>query len=231
MFKKRFILEHHSLNLSYPDIEPIKNVIPDWYKKTERISDGTKIIKKLPVNLTFKACSSFGDSFITGYYIPLPVDIAVQQTPEGPSVSWTDDENVFVELRDASTNKKLPTPTGHSSLQFAWITKHVFKVPRGYSALVTHPLNRTDLPFFTLTGIVDGEISLHNGNIPVYFSSTFEGVIPSGTPIAQIILFKNKKWTSKKNKKILQDAAINAEKSKNTTGWYKKNHWKKKFYE
>jgi hypothetical protein len=231
MFKKMFTLKHYSLNPSYPDIQPIKNVIPEWYKKTERFSDGTKTIKKLPVSFTLKACGPFGDSFMTGYYIPLPVDIAVEQTDVGPSISWVDDQNQFVELRDSSVNKRLPIPHGYAPLQFTWVTKHIFKIPKGYSALFTHPLNRLDLPFFTLSGIVDGKISLHNGNLPVFFNNTFEGVIPAGTPIAQIILFKNKKWKSKKDKNILKDALINAERSKNSFGWYKKNHWKKKFYE
>jgi hypothetical protein len=36
-----------------------------------------------------------------------------------------------------------------------------------------------------------------SGNIPFFIKEGFSGVIPKGTPIAQVIPFKRESWTSK----------------------------------
>lgn len=232
MFNNKNILKHASLNDNFPDVVSAKRVVPDWYKDAAKLSDGNKEIKRLPASLGFKYCSPFGDSFLTGYIIPLAVDIAVEQTEGGPSISWADREDKYLELRSTESNPTLPTPSGYSSSQFTWLTQHMIKIPKGYSALITHPLNRFDLPFITLSGIIDGEFVLHNGNIPVYFNTTFEGIIKSGTPIIQVIPFKRESWSSEIDKTILTDGRNNGKKSQMSAfGWYKQSHWHKKTYE
>ena len=231
MKKRNKVLKHLSLDESYPKVSPVKKVIPDWYKRGERFGPGIKEIKRFPAETGFKICSAFGDAFTTGYIMPLAVDLAIEQTEAGPTVSWRDEVQEFVALRDKDKNPGLPVPMGCSPLHFVWVTKHLFRIPKGYSALFTHPLNRFDLPFTTLSGIVDGEIALHSGNFPVYFSSTFEGIIPAGTPIAQIILFKTEDWNSEEDSTLLADALLTNKLSVNKAyGWYKQNIWKKKSY-
>ena len=234
MFKrnKGLVLEHAPLDDSFPNVEPMKKSIPDWFKKKNKFADNERVLKVLPPNLTFKACSTFGESFIVGYSMPLVSDIAVRQTEGGPSITWHDQGESFLEARSLEINSEVPVPMGCHKQPFAWHTKNVIKIPKGYSALLTHPLNRYDLPFVTLSGIVDGEFVLQDGNCPVFFSKDFEGIIPAGTPILQILLFKRENWKSKINKELLLQAHINKRKSMNAAyGWYKKEHWKKKSYE
>jgi hypothetical protein len=232
MKNKKNILKHAVSDKSFPKISPSKTKVPDWFKDSSRFDLGNTIPKRLPYNFKFKACSVFSDSFFSGYMIPLSVDIAVEQSETGTIISWNDNESIFVELRDKKNNIEIPTPEGYSDMHFIWKIPHVYKIPKGYSALVCHPLNRFDLPFLTLSGIVDGEISLHGGNVPVFFSKTFEGVIEAGTPIAQIILFKTENWESKEDQSIIEESEINEKRSRNSSyGWYKKNIWKKKIYE
>ena len=229
---KKNILKHTAIDNSFPEISPAKNFIPEWFKNADRFPNGIKDIKRFPIDPTFKLCSSFSDSFISGYMIPLPVDIAVEQTENGPIISWRNNYDQFVELRDSSWNPDLPAPEGYSPLHFAWKTKHMFEIPKGYSALITHPLNRYELPFITLSGIVDGHFVLYNGSIPVYFSNKFEGVISAGTPIMQIILFKTENWKSVEDASIIEKGNLLNKKSSNAAfGWYKKNIWKKKIYD
>ena len=230
--KKSLMLEHCALDQSFPNVEPMKKNIPNWFKKKNKFANNDKFLKVLPAQLTFKACSTFGESFIAGYSMPLPVDIAVRQTEGGPSITWHDQSESFLEARASEINSELPIPLGCHEQSFAWHTKNIIKIPKGYSALLTHPLNRHDLPFVTLSGIVDGEFVLQDGNCPVFFSKDFEGVIPAGTPILQILLFKRENWKSKINTKLLLQAQINKRKSMNTAyGWYKQNHWQKKMYD
>lgn len=229
---KRKTLIHSALAKHYPQIEPAKNFIPDWFKNATRFKDGMSMPKRFPFDLTFKMCSSFSEAFTTGYMIPLSGDILVDQSESGPVISWNDATESYIILRETQENAKVPAPNGYSENQYAWLTKHMFKIPKGYTAMISHPMNRYDLPFITLGGFVDGEITLHNGHIPVFFSNSFEGLIPAGTPIAQILLFKTEDWQSNIDDSIIEEGYINSKKSTSLAfGWYKKNIWKKKVYE
>jgi hypothetical protein len=72
------------------------------------------------------------------------------------------------------------------------------KTPPGYSLLFTHPLNRIDLPFTTISGMVDTDTFPDNLiNFPARWHDTnFNGVLPRGTPVAQCIPVKREIWTA-----------------------------------
>jgi hypothetical protein len=72
-------------------------------------------------------------------------------------------------------------------------------MPAGYSLLITHPFNRHDLPFVTLTGLVDADSYIDNFiNFPAYWRDTaFSGVLPKGTPVAQCVPVKRDSWTAR----------------------------------
>ena len=72
------------------------------------------------------------------------------------------------------------------------------EAPPGYSLLFTHPINRSDLPFTTLTGLVDCD-TFHRS--PVHFPARwhdagFNGVLPKGTPVAQCLPVKRETWSA-----------------------------------
>lgn len=229
---KKNVLKHLAIDDVYPDISPAKSFIPEWYKKADRFTSGQKVPTRQPYPSTFKLCAAFADAFTTGYMIPTPVDLSVEQTEGGPSVSWGDPNMQFLEIRDRNHNKEVPTPAGFADIHFAWKTQHLFKIPKGYTALLTHPFNRFDLPFLTLSGFIDGEMAVHKGNIPVYFNSTFEGLIPAGTPFAQLVLFKTENWISEKDVSLFEEADRNSRHSLNIAmGWYKRNIWQKKTFD
>ena len=59
----------------------------------------------------------------------------------------------------------------------------------GWSLLAMHPANRSDLPFETLTGLVDADLY---GDGLIHFPArwrdpAFTGVLPRGTPVAQCL--------------------------------------------
>ncbi|MGB6237383.1 MAG: hypothetical protein WBG16_08555, partial [Bradyrhizobium sp.] len=52
----------------------------------------------------------------------------------------------------------------------------------------THPVNRDDLPFRLITGLVDADL-FHDGGInfpAIWLEPDFSGVLPKGTPVAQV---------------------------------------------
>jgi hypothetical protein len=57
----------------------------------------------------------------------------------------------------------------------------------GYSLFATHPVNRADLPFRLLTGVVDADRFSDVGILfpAVWTDPNYDGVLPAGTPVAQ----------------------------------------------
>jgi hypothetical protein len=57
----------------------------------------------------------------------------------------------------------------------------------GWSLLAMHPINRDDLPFRLVTGLVDADRFNDVGiNFPaIWLDPDYEGLLPRGTPIAQ----------------------------------------------
>lgn len=236
MFKKNNILKHNVEKPYYPTIVPSKKIIPEWYKKTDRNAFDIKNDNRMPIQRTLKACMPFFEAMSSGYMIPLFTDISIKQTEGGPSIAFNPNGEPPITLRSPKSdygtgNSTLPIPNGYSDLHFAWSTKVVLDIPKGYSFLFTHPLNRFDLPFITLSGIVDGEYAMFGGNVPVYFNTSFEGIIPAGTPIMQIIPFKTENWKSELNDETLIRSSINYQKSNSIDSFYKKNFWNKKTYQ
>jgi hypothetical protein len=60
-------------------------------------------------------------------------------------------------------------------------------------------LNRFDLPFTTLTGMVDCDRYHDNWvHFPVHWHDpTFSGVLPKGTPVAQCVPVKRENWVAR----------------------------------
>jgi hypothetical protein len=127
--------------------------------------------------------------------------------------------------------KEIPNRKGYNDWDFAWITQWGVKLPKGYSALFTHPLNRTDLPFVTTSGIMDADKWGIWGNQPFCFVAGFEGTIPKGTPIIQVIPFKRHSWVSQVSEKLSKWGNFeDLRRSRVFRGYYKDNYWSKKDY-
>jgi hypothetical protein len=132
-------------------------------------------------------------------------------------------------LENLNKKKYNPVPIGCNDTNFIWHFLVSIKVKRGYSFLISHPFNRYDLPFITLSGVIDGGYAMGDGNLTFFMKQGFEGIIPKGTPIAQILPFKNEKWNLKKQDGLYNESSINNEKTKSVLfGWYKNTYWKKK---
>lgn len=229
IFKKvnKKVLHYESGLEFFPDfIVPIKKHIPKWYKDTEPWIGGKP-------NLTtkgIKKCIPFLDSLTVGYCIQTPIDLVVSLDNGLPLITWRSEvmQNI-VETRPNPQN--IPTPAGMHSLGFMWNIWGGIKLPKGYSAVFTHPLNRIDLPFFTLSGVVD-DYEMGPGSMPFYLKEGWEGVIPQGTPIVQIIPFKRENWSSRVLPGLYAASKLRMTKARAVlSDYYKKHDWKKKSYE
>jgi hypothetical protein len=223
--KIKYYFKNKVLNDS---IVPAKKIIPSWYKDLKPAD-----YKKDGTHKNVKSCVPFLDAFLTGYFLTLPQDINVLPNEDYTSVmvdyGVKNQEFLEVKARDVGA---IPFPENFYEIEFIWKTQHCLKLPKGYSALLTHPLNRNDLPFMSLSGIIDLDEGIQKGNFPFYIKKGFEGVIPMGTPIVQIIPFKRDSWQLESDESLSGlDEKYSLLSNRVNSGWYKNNLWKRKSFE
>jgi hypothetical protein len=229
------LLEYATSAPEYPQsIVSAKTLVPKWFKEIPKFKGGTL---NRDMGKTLKQCVPFGDSFTTGYLLTTSYDLYVDYKDglDKPFITWVDIKQGHppVSVRDNSSSDGMPVPLGYDETHYIWHLPVCFRVPVGYSALLTHPLNRYDLPFYTLSGVFDGGYTFApHSNIPFFLKQGFEGIIPQGTPFAQLIPFKQDSWTARQNPEVAIDGELNRKKSHLViSGWYKKTFWKKKQYD
>ena len=181
---------------------PIRKTLPDWYRKADRFAINPETGKpsempdrggKIP---TWKACPAVFDVMGSGYAYKIPCDIEFTEDAAGniqAKVLDAQHENVLI---DREPLFRFPHPQGYHEKHFAWWADWAVELPEGYSALYTHPLNRFELPFLTMSGIVDNDKVHLPGTMPFFVLKGFAGVLPAGTPYAQIFPFKREHWES-----------------------------------
>lgn len=179
--------------------QPSLALIPDWYKKTESYIGGEKKpAGDANTTATVKRCMPVFDAFTSGYILITNVDIYVskKENPEGKTEDWYEWANqgaiTFHSREQIPLHPKVTTTAVPK-----WINPWGIKTPRGYSTLFVPPFHR-ESPFSALPAIVDTDKYNPPVNIPfVLTDPKFEGLIPAGTPIVQVIPFKRDGWVSK----------------------------------
>jgi hypothetical protein len=210
---------------------PAVSEIPKWYKSLPKFVEGKKISVSETggTNLGVKACASFLDAISVGYVMKLHCDILVDRDEYGEvRLSWSSGMSP-ISARPMVSAQQMPKVPGYTLFLQAWEIKYGIKVPKGYSVLITQPMNRYDLPTFTSSGIIDCDDWMGTGGIPFGIREDFEGIIPAGTPILQYIPFKRESWKSSVTEAPFHDSWNGAPRNK-IFGWYKQNIWKKKEY-
>lgn len=171
--------------------------VPDWLKAMP-----TRAFNAIEMREedTVKRCPPFVDAMTSGFLIPLICDLRV----ENGEFTWDNDippggtldfQRSPISFHAESQIKGSPLfEPDRFVIKFhnLW----TIEVPEGYALLFTHPLNRFDLPFTTLSGQVDCD-RYHDGwiHFPArWHDANFNGVLPKGTPIAQCIPVKRDRW-------------------------------------
>lgn len=187
--------------------EPASKNIPEWYKNMESYPDGIKKPSGAgTTTATIKKCMPVFDAMTSGYIIKSQADVYVSQKDVYGIDEKTGDE-VFItkqpyyEWAEFNLIKFHPSlqapdhPNRNNHLEYPkWQNPWAIKTPKGYSCIITNPLHRDSI-FTILTGVVDTDKYSTMVNFPFVLNDiNFEGLIPAGTPIAQIIPFKRDDW-------------------------------------
>jgi len=179
---------------------PAVQGLPGWFKALPQKSYNPTAQEE---SQTVKRCPPFIDAMTYGFLIPLPCDLKV----ENGEFTWNFDLPVNI----ANTVTRSPI-SFHDSSQVIGTPYHqddrflikfnnfwTIESPPGYSLLFTHPVNRPELPFTTLTGLVDTDAYR---DVQVHFPAQwrdigFTGVLQKGTPVAQCIPVKRENWAAR----------------------------------
>lgn len=171
--------------------------LPDWFKAMPQRAFN-------PISgrddQTVKRCPPFIDAMTYGFLIPLAVDLEVR----AGEFSWDFDAPKGLVSDFLLSPIDFHDPSQITGTPFSDADRYIIKftnfwtieAPPGYSILFTHPVNRADLPFTTLTGLVDCD-TFHQSMVHFparWRDPDFNGVLRKGTPVVQCLPVKRESW-------------------------------------
>jgi hypothetical protein len=229
------VTEHYAQ--AYESPLPAGREIPEWYKKQSPHADGIRSMQDDGfLKLTVKRCAPVYDSLTAGYVFKTPVDIWFEKNERDNKhrIVWGHNEGFNVMIHDPSQVSNFPIDKEKYEayplkISTGWITI----LPEGYSMLVAHPMWRgINLPFLTLPGIIDSDSYKGTTNFFMLIEKGFNGIIPKGTPMGQVIPFQRETWdyeVENYEQGFLEiESLIDRQTFENS---YKKRHHKEKIWE
>jgi len=183
-----------SADPSIPEPVPAVKKIPEWYKSIPRYTGKEKKPQAdNSIDFTIKTCMPVLDAMTAGYLILSAADLYISKGEEGTFYQWANHDLITFH----GPNQVVGYPKSDSKLNGEKAPKFnnpwLIQTPKNYSCLFISPLHH-DLPFTTLAGVVDTDTYFNPVNFPFLPDPDFEGLIPRGTPIAQVIPFKRESW-------------------------------------
>jgi hypothetical protein len=177
-----------ALEKHLPRPVPARAALPDWLRKMPASAHSEIHGREIR---TVKQCPPFVDAMAYGVMILLPCDVTVDRGAfswdwDVPAPTTEGHPRAPLSFHVASQLTGAPfARDGEAAIKFNsfW----TIECDAGWSLFATHPLNRDDLPFCTVSGLVDAD-RFHDGgiNFPAMWTRPdFSGVLPKGTPVAQ----------------------------------------------
>ena len=209
--------------------QPASKSIPDWYKNIESyISGNKKPNGSGGTGATVKRCMPVFDAITAGYIITLPADVYVSLKNGEQYFEWSSLNLVTFHPIEQAPNHPARKPHAYPK----WMNPWAIKTPKGYSTLFIQPMHRESV-FTILPGIVDTDTYTSPVNFPMVINDpNFEGLIPKGTPIAQVIPFKRESWSMKigSDKELKEQQNISQKLQTRFFDRYKSMYWFRKEY-
>lgn len=174
----------------YP--KPARYCMPEWYLNLESNLKNNGLING--DNLTAKRCVPMFDALSSGYILFTVVDILISHDEDGKLFyNWPDGDGIeFQQNSQIANHKKITKEYGAiPKMPNPW----AITTNPGYSCLFIPPMNRDDSIFEIFSGVIDTDTFNINGSFPFrLIDPTFNGLIPAGTPMAQVIPFKRQSY-------------------------------------
>jgi hypothetical protein len=203
--------------------------IPDWYKNVESYIGGKKVTDgKGGTMATIKRCMPVFDAITSGYIITSPADVMVTLKDGQQYFEWANFGLITFHPIEQAPEHPARKPHQYPKWNNPW----AIKTPKGYSTMFVQPMHRESV-FTILPGIVDTDMYTAPVNFPfVINDSNFEGLIPKGTPIAQVIPIKRDAWKMEfgGQEELIEQANITTKLQTKFFDRYKTMFWSRKEY-
>lgn len=167
-----------------PHPYPASRGVPQWLRRT-------------PMDLekenwsTVKRCAPFLEAMTAGYIIPLAEDCSIVRDSDG-RMHATSEHQIVV---GHGANQYAESPFSHQPVA-KFINPWLVVTEPGYSTLFIAPINRWEIPFFPLSGVVETDTYYNHINFPAICTmapgTKFQ--LPKGTPVIQAIPFRREQW-------------------------------------
>lgn len=173
--------------------KPASHFLPEWYKKTNSYTNNEKSVDITNTNTgTIKKCIPVFDVLTAGYIITTYADIYVKKNENG-DISYIQSAG-NVEYHPILQAPHHPFMNQHPYPKI--VNPWSIKTPKGYSILIIPPVHGGNQFIKIAEGFVDTDKYHSAINFPFVLNDVnFEGLIPAGTPIAQIIPVKRDDWS------------------------------------
>lgn len=215
---------------------PASRFVPEWYKSLAKHNKSHSEKTLHPVNfmgtdgavVATKQCPPFLDAMTAGYMYVLEDDLHVDIDDDGKPILYWGGELMIVDQRPTI---ELPVPEGCHPIHYGFKMNWYYETPPGYSVLITHPMNRYDLPFLVQSGIVESDIWGLPVFVAFFLKRGFRGTIKKGTPVFQIMPFKRDNWQMnvQNEESVIEKHTFAAEMRRTRIhGYYKWFAWRKK---
>lgn len=209
---------------------PASAMVPDWYKQIDSyIGKEKKPDGAGGTTGTIKRCVPVFDAITGGYIIPTPMDVYVSQRDGAPWYEWG--AGTSIEFHPITQAPNHPNFNGASYPK--WTNPWAIKTQPGYSVLFIQPMHRESV-FTILPGIVDTDTYTSPVNFPFVLNDVkWEGMIPAGTPMAQVIPFKRdafKMEVSDNQDNLKEQAQVTRKLRSRIFDSYRNQFWHRKEY-
>lgn len=190
----------HNSRYVVPDPEPATQSVPNWYKEQPGIITPEFHLSMGSAGSTIKKCMPIFDAMSAGYILKFPCDVYVDATnPEKLNYSATKEMQEF--LPEIFQTHSKPQYSNYD-IDLDYYHKELLRVnpywaistEKGTSIMYTNPIHRDNLPFFSLTAIVDSDRFISRGAVSMFIKKGYKGIIKQGTPFVQIIPFSRESW-------------------------------------
>ena len=177
-----------------PKPVPARRGLPEWLRRMPMSARAEEFEAEVK---TVKRCPPFLDAMSAGFLVPLPCDLAYadgcfewdwralpadlpRHTSRSPLAF-----HINAQVRDTPLYEE-------DTLAIKFMNLWTIETEPGVSLLIGHPINRPDLPFRALTGLVDTDRYVDNYvHFPALWTARdFAGVLPKGTPVVQCVPVK-----------------------------------------
>jgi len=214
----------------YPSLA--KDLLPSWYKELQPY-EGKKNVSISSggfTNSTAKKCMPLFDAMSAGYIIKTHTDINIVRNEVGqPTFEWPDQEIIrFHSIFQVQTYPGIPKNQDIPKFVSPWS----ISTDRGYSCWFKNPANSPGSPIKIFEGVVDTDTYSAAIHFPFVLDQNFVGIIPAGTPIAQVIPFKRESFKMLLDDKNVLSQAEDVAKTIRSKFFnaYKDLFWHKKTY-